>query len=66
MKQRQRSGSVRGALRKNRGATQLAAQGASELQIQCEGKWKSRAFVTYVRAAGEGAESVSAALVKTG
>ena len=47
------------------GATQLAAQGISELQIQRAGRWKSRAFMTYVRAAGEGAESVSAALAKT-
>ena len=30
------------------------------------GRWKSRAFMTYVRMAGEGAESVSAALAKTG
>ena len=44
----------------------MAAQEASELQIQCEGRWKLRAFMTYVRAAGEGSESVSAALAKTG
>ena len=47
------------------GATQLTAQGASELQIQRAGRWKSRAFMTYGRAAGEGAESVSPALPKT-
>ena len=47
------------------GANQLAAQGILELQIQRAGRWKSRAFMTYVRAAGEGAESVSAALAKT-
>ena len=47
-------------------ATQLAAQGVPELQIQRAGRWKSRAFMTYVREAGEGAGSVSAALAKTG
>ena len=46
------------------GATQLAAQGISELQIQRAGRWKSRAFMTYVRAGGEGAEPVSAALAR--
>eukprot|EP00904_Undaria_pinnatifida_P011237 jgi/Undpi1/7243/HiC_scaffold_22.g09716.m1 len=46
------------------GATQLAGQGIPELQIQRAGRWKSRAFMTYVRAAGEGADSVSAALAK--
>lgn len=45
-------------------ATQLAAQGMSELQIQRAGRWKSGAFMVYVRAAGEGAERVSAALAK--
>ena len=44
------------------GATQLAAEGASELQIQRAGRWKSMAFMTYVRAGGEGAEFVSSAL----
>ena len=44
------------------GGTQLAAQGILELQIQRAGRWKSRAFMTRVRAAGEGAEHVSAAL----
>ena len=48
------------------GATQLAAQGVPELQIQCAGRWKSRAFMTYVREVGEGSGSVSAALAKTG
>lgn len=46
------------------GATQLAAQGASELQIQRAGPWKSRAFMVYVREAGEGAQAVSEALAK--
>ena len=46
------------------GGTQIAAQGISELQIQRAGRWKSRAFVTYVREAGEGAEAVSAALAR--
>ena len=48
------------------GATQLETQGVPELQIQRAGRWKSRAFVTFMREAGEGAGSVSAALVKTG
>ena len=48
------------------GATQLVAQGVAELQIQRAGRWKSRAFITYVRQAGEGAGSVSAALAKKG
>ena len=48
------------------GAMQLAAQGVPELQIQRAGRWKSRAFMTYVREAAEGAGSVSAALAKTG
>ena len=47
------------------GGTQLAAQGMSELQIQRKGRWKSRAFMTYGREAGEGAEVVSAALAQT-
>ena len=46
------------------GATQLAAQGMSELQIQRAGRWKSRAFMSYVREAGEGAKAVSAALAR--
>ena len=45
--------------------TQLAAQGISELQIKRAGRWKSRAFVSYVREAGEGAEVVPAALAQT-
>ena len=44
------------------GATHLVAQGASELQIQRAGRWKSLAFMVYVRAGGEGAEFVSRAL----
>lgn len=44
------------------GATQLAAQGVSDLQIQRAGRWKSRAFMVYVREAGEGAETVSVGL----
>ena len=47
------------------GATQLAAQGLSGLQIQRAGRWKSRAFMTYVREAGEGAEAVSTALAQS-
>ena len=46
------------------GATQLAAQGMSEVQIQRAGRWKSRAFMVYVREAGEGAKAVSAALAR--
>ena len=45
---------------------QLAAQGVLEHQIQRTGRWKSRAFLPYVREVGEGAGSVSAALAKTG
>ena len=45
-------------------ATKLAAQGISELEIQRAGRWKSRAFMAYVRDAGEGAQKVSAALTK--
>ena len=48
------------------GATKLAAQGVPELQIQRAGRWKSLTLITYVREAGEGAVSVSAALAKTG
>lgn len=44
------------------GATQLAAQGAAEIQIKRAGRWKSSAFMTYVRAGGEGADFVSQAL----
>ena len=50
--------------RRTEGATQLAARGILELQIQCTGRWKSRVFMTYVREAGEGAEVVSAALAQ--
>ena len=46
------------------GATQLASQGISEMQTQRAGRWKSRAFMTYVKDAGEGASSVSVALAK--
>ena len=48
------------------GATKLAAQGISELQVQRAGRWKSRAFMVYVRDAGEGAQKVSAALTREG
>ena len=48
------------------GATKLAVQGMSELQIQRAGRWKSRAFTVYVRGAGEGAQKVSAALTREG
>ena len=47
------------------GATQLAAHGVPELQIQRAGRWTSRAFMMYVWEAGEGAGSASAALAKT-
>ena len=46
------------------GATQLAAQGATNVQIQRAGKWKSLAFMVYVRAGGEGADFVSQALTQ--
>ena len=46
------------------GATQLAAQGAANVQIQRAGRWKSLAFMVYVRADGEGAEFVSQALIQ--
>ena len=48
------------------GATKLAAQGMSELHIQRAGRWKSQAFMVYVRDAGEGAQKVSAALTRGG
>lgn len=48
------------------GVTPLAAQGIPELQIQKAGRWKSRAFTAYVRAAGKGADHVSPALANTG
>ena len=47
------------------GATQLAKQGASVIQIQRAGRWKSGAFMTYVRAGGEGANNVSNALARS-
>ena len=47
-----------------RGATQLAAQGASDIQIQRAGGLKSLAFVVYVRAGGEGAELVLEVLTR--
>ena len=43
------------------GATQLAAQGASDILIQRASRWKSMKFMVYVRAGGEGAEFVSSA-----
>ena len=46
------------------GATQLAAQGASNVQIQRADRRKSLAFVVYVRASGEGAEFLSPALTQ--
>ena len=46
------------------GATQLASQGISESLIQRAGRWESRAFMAYMREAWEGANLVSAALVK--
>ena len=48
------------------GATKLAGQEISGLQIQRAGRWKSRAFMVYVRDAGEGAQMVSAALTREG
>ena len=44
------------------GATQLAKQGASVIQIQRAGRWKSGAFMKYVRAGDDGASYVSNAL----
>ena len=48
------------------GATKLAAQGMTELHIQRAGRWKSRAFMVYIRNAGEGAQKVSAAPTREG
>jgi len=48
------------------GATQLARRGATQIQIQRAGRWKSSAFMVYVRAGGEGANFVSRALVSIG
>ena len=45
------------------GATQLACQGATDVQIQRASKWKSLAFMVCVRAGEEGAEFVSQALM---
>ena len=45
-------------------ATKLAAQEMSELQIQRADRWKSRAFMVYVRDAGEGAQKVPATLTR--
>ena len=44
------------------GATQLAAQPATNVQTQRAGRWKPLAFVVYVRAGGKGAEFVSQVL----
>ena len=59
-------GSMQFALHSRRigGGTQLPRQGISELQTQRAGRWKSRASMVYVKKAGEGASSVSAALAK--
>ena len=46
------------------GATKLAAQEIPELQIQRACRWKSQAFMVYVRDAGEGAQKVSAVLTR--
>ncbi|CAB1109245.1 unnamed protein product [Ectocarpus sp. CCAP 1310/34] len=46
------------------GATHLASMGASVIQIQRAGRWKSSAFMVYVRAGGEGAKFVSQALTE--
>ena len=48
------------------GATKRAAQGMTELHIQRAGRWKSRAFMVYIRYAGEGAQKVSAAPTREG
>ena len=48
------------------GATKLAAQRMSALQIQRVDRWKSRAFVVYMREVGEGAQKVSATLTREG
>ena len=48
------------------GATKLAAQGMTELHIQRAGRWKSWAFMVYMRDAGEGAQKVSAAPTRDG
>ena len=45
-------------------ATKLAAQGMPELKIQRAGRWKSRAFMVYMRDAGEGAQKMSAAVAR--
>ena len=47
-------------------ATKLATQGMSELKIQRAGRWKSRAFMVYMRDAGEGARKVSPTLTREG
>ena len=48
------------------GATQLAPQGATDIQIHHKaGRWKSLAFMVYVRACGEKAEFVSQALTQS-
>ena len=46
------------------GGAWIAAQGLPELQIQRARRMKSRALMTYVREAGEGADAVYNALVK--
>ena len=46
------------------GATKLAAVGASDIQIQKAGRWKSLSFMVYVREGGEGADFVSEALTR--
>ena len=46
------------------GATQLAANGATPVQIQRAGRWKSQAFMIYVREGGERADFVSQALTR--
>ena len=47
-------------------ATKLTAKGISELQIQRAGRWRSRAFMVYMRDAGEGTQKVSATLTSAG
>ena len=46
------------------GATQLAAQGATQTQIQKAGRWKSDSYFVYIQTRGEGAAFVSAAFLR--
>ena len=46
------------------GATHLARCGVTAIQIQRAGRWKSTAFMVYVRAESDGAELLSRALTR--